>query len=108
MNKPKFENWPLWFRVAWPDDQRRMEVLRGYQVMKTAHYRMLERLAKPALVDIALRNNVFAPIHEGSDREAAIAEGRRQCALEIFKLANVDIGSLFEMTKIDRTQGGRK
>lgn len=98
--KIKFENWPHWFRTVWGDEQRRMEVIRGYIAFGDKF--------KSTLADIALRNNVFAPIRETTDREAAIAEGRRQCALEIFKLANIDHLALFEMTKIDRTQGGKK
>ncbi|MBR0700168.1 hypothetical protein JQ599_09675 [Bradyrhizobium diazoefficiens] len=85
-----------------------MEVLRGYAAFKAHRYRELDAHARLALTDIALRNNVFSPINEPDPHLAAIAEGRRQCALEIFKLANVDILSLFELTKIDRTQGGRK
>jgi hypothetical protein len=95
----KFENWPHWFRTVWGDDQRRMEVIRGYIAFGSQH--------KPTLADIALRNHVFAPITEPDPHLAAIAEGRRQCALEIFKLANVDHLALFELTKIDRTQGGK-
>ncbi|MFT4115430.1 hypothetical protein [Bradyrhizobium sp.] len=60
------------------------------------------------LADIALRNNVFAPINEPDAHKAAIAEGRRQAALEIFKLANIDPATLFDRTKIDRTSGGNK
>jgi hypothetical protein len=108
MRRIKYENWPHWFRTVWGDDQRRMEVLRGYAAFKAARYSELDRRARLALADIALRNNVFAPINEPDPHLAAIAEGRRQCALEIFKLASVDIASLFELTKIDRTQGGKK
>lgn len=100
MKKPKFENWPHWFRSFWPDEQARIEVMRGYTMLATSH--------RKTLADIALRNNVFAPVNEPNAHLAAIAEGRRQCALEIFKLANMDIGALFEMTRIDRTQGGKK
>ncbi|UPJ43925.1 hypothetical protein IVB40_07600 [Bradyrhizobium sp. 40] len=98
--KIKFENWPNWFRTVWGDDQRRMEVIRGYIAFGGQF--------KATLADIALRNHVFAPINEPNAHLAAIAEGRRQCALEIFKLANVDHLALFELTKIDRTQGGTK
>lgn len=100
MRKIKYENWPHWFRTVWGDDQRRMEVLRGYIAFGSQF--------KATMADIAVRNNVFAPINEPNPHLAAIAEGRRQCALEIFKLASIDHAALFEMTKIDRTQGGKK
>jgi hypothetical protein len=100
MRKIKFENWPHWFRSVWGDDQRRMEVLRGYIAFGDQF--------KATMADIALRNNAFAPINEPNPHLAAIAEGRRQCALEIFKLANIDHVALFEMTKIDRRTGDKK
>lgn len=98
--KIRFENWPHWFRSCWGDPQRRMEVLRGYMAFGQQY--------KATMADIALRNYVFAPINIDDAHLAAIAEGRRQCALEIFKLANMDLLALFEMTKIDRTQGAKK
>ncbi len=51
------------------------------------------------LTDIALRNNVFAPILANNPHDAAVLEGRRQCALEIFKLCNVDVDRLFARTE---------
>jgi hypothetical protein len=83
------ENWPRWFAAYWPNAARRWKVLNGYR-----------GIDKETLADIALRNSVFAPIREGDAHKAAIAEGRRQCALEIFKLANVDVSELFERTRI--------
>lgn len=97
MRKPVFENWPRWFSTVWPDLSRRLRVLQGY--------RALELNYKDTLADIAVRNYVFAPNHAANDREAWIAEGRRQCALEIFKLAQIDTASLFERTKVDRSTG---
>jgi hypothetical protein len=88
-------NWPKWFAEMWRADDRRWAVLNSYQAL-AQH--------KDLLTDIALRNHVFSPIHAPSDREAAIAEGRRQCALELFTLANVDPATLFERTTVNRTK----
>lgn len=94
MSKFAYENWPQWFAAMWPDNQRRWVIINGYQAFAANH---------PAvLADIALRNNVFAPIRERDPHLAAIAEGRRQCALEIFKLANIDPATLFARTQVDR------
>lgn len=100
MTKFTFENWPQWFRGLWPDDQRRWSIINGYTAFATQH--------KDVLADIAVRNYVFAPIRESDPHKAAIAEGRRQCALEIFKLANTDPSTLFDLTRIVRTPGGQK
>ncbi|MFT0876001.1 hypothetical protein VRZ08_05530 [Rhodopseudomonas sp. G2_2311] len=99
MNKVviKFENWPRWFASIWPTANRRWLVLQGYRALGTTF--------KDTLADIALRNNVFASNNAPSDRDGWIAEGRRQCALEIFKLAQIDHATLFERTKVDRTTG---
>lgn len=97
MTKIAYENWPRWFASYWPQAQRRWLVINGYRAFATHH--------QAALADIALRNYVFAPIRLSSDREAWIAEGRRQCALEIFKLANVDPATLFALTQVDRKPG---
>lgn len=96
MTKFAFENWPGWFRNMWPDDQRRWVIINGYQAFGKNH--------PTVLADIALRNNVFAPIRERDEHAAAIAEGRRQCALEIFKLANVNPSDLFALTQVNRTK----
>lgn len=97
MKKPTFENWPRWFATVWPKANRRWVVLQGYRALADSY--------KDTLADIAVRNYVFAPNHAANDREAWIAEGRRQCALEIFKLAHIDPATLFERTKVDRTTG---
>jgi hypothetical protein len=83
-------NWPRWFATYWPSAQRRWLVITGYRALAMQH--------KDTLADIALRNNVFAPIRESDPHKAAIAEGRRQCALEIFEMAQIDPATLFERT----------
>jgi hypothetical protein len=98
--KLPYENWPRWFASIWPDKQKRWAALNGYRALAAQH---------PAtLTDIALRNNVFAPIRESDPHKSAIAEGRRQCALEIFKLANIDPATLFDRTQVDRKPGEAK
>lgn len=97
MSKITVENWPNWFRQMWPEAQRRWLALQGYRSLQ---------MHPSTLADIALRNNVFAPIREGTPHMAAIAEGRRQCALDIIKLANMDAATLFEQTQIDRKKTG--
>lgn len=77
---------PNWFRAAWPDASRRRLVLEQYRTLGTQH---------ALLADIALRANLFQPIRAENDRQAAIEEGRRQLALEIFKTAKTDIDLLW-------------
>jgi hypothetical protein len=96
---PLIERWPRWFRAMWPDEQKRWAVLQGYLALATHH--------EATLTDIALRNNVFAPNPERDVYRAGIAEGRRQCALEIFKLANIDTAKLFERTKFTEEEKRR-
>jgi hypothetical protein len=91
MKRALIENWPNWFRQIWPDAQKRWSVLQGYRAIGTQH--------QIVLTDIALRNNVFAPILANNPHDAAIAEGRRQCALDIFKLCNMDVAQLFARTE---------
>lgn len=98
--KIAYENWPRWFASYWPRAERRWVVINGYRAFATVHPHVL--------ADIALRNNVFAAIRENDPHKAAIAEGRRQCALEIFKLANIDPATLFDHTQVDRTTGAPK
>ena len=96
----QFENWPQWFAAIWPNAQRRWLVLNQYRALGT--------LSQAMLADIAIRNNVFSPIRENDAHLAAIAEGRRQCALEIFKLSRVDAEKLFEQTQNLRTNQGNR
>lgn len=93
------ENWPRWFAAIWPNARRRWVIINQYRGLGTHH--------KEMLADIALRNNVFAPNREDSDRMAWIAEGRRQCALEIIKLAHARHDELYVLTLKDRTTGDR-
>jgi hypothetical protein len=80
----KFENWPHWFYQAWPSAAKRWQVLSGYR-----------SIDKATLADIALQNNLFAPIRAESEFEAGVEEGKRQAALKIFKLANINIEQLW-------------
>lgn len=86
-------NWPKWFANMWRAPDRRWAVLNAYPAFVAQN--------KDMFADIALRNNVFGPIHAISDRDYFIAEGRRQCALEIFTLANIDPATLFARTQVD-------
>lgn len=76
-----------WFRATWPDPSRRRLVIEQYRNLGTQH---------ALLADIALRANLFQPIRAETERQAAIEEGRRQLALEIFKTAKTDIDLLWE------------
>ena len=79
-----------WFRQLWPTSSRRHAVLSGYRAIGMQH--------EATLADIALRNYVFAPAPAAADLFAAgIAEGRRQAALEIFKLAHTNVDQLWEL-----------
>lgn len=87
----KHERWSdhpvTWFGAMWSNISRRRVVLEQYRNLGTM---------KPLLADIALRANLFAPIRSDSDRQGAMEEGRRQLALEIFKMAKIDIDLLWE------------
>lgn len=91
-----FENWPQWFYQAWPSAAKRWQVLTGYR-----------SIDKATLADIALQNNVFAPIRGGSEFEAGVEEGKRQAALKIFKLANTNLDQLWAQIerRSDTTKG---
>lgn len=100
MKKPiiQFENWPRWFAAIWPNAQRRWVIINSYRALGTHH--------KEMLADIALRAGAFAPNRETDPFQAGVVEGRRQTALEIFKLARMDHDKLFELSQKDRTTGG--
>lgn len=88
-----------WYRANWPDNNRRYVVLQ--------QYRDLGMTKRALLADLALRANLFAPIRAENDRQAAIEEGRRQLALEIFKMANTDIDVLWEQIEKRPTKGDK-
>lgn len=76
-------NWlAQWFAVYWQNRGNAQSVVDGYLALGQKH--------KLTLADIALRGKVFV-IADPSNMTpfaAGVAEGRRQLALEIFKLAN--------------------
>lgn len=70
----------------WPSTAKRASALSGYRVLGQSH--------QLTLADIALRNGVFAT----SDTSAGSLDyqaGRRDCALEIFRLARATPEQLF-------------
>ena len=68
-----------WFRTYWPAKKQRDDVLREYQSLQH----------KPLfLKDVALRGSIFQPIPPGPYAERM--EGRRELALEIISLAQMD------------------
>ncbi|NUU41383.1 hypothetical protein [Tardiphaga robiniae] len=90
---------PNWFRQMWPDVVRRRVVLEQYRSLST----------KPELLaDIALRANLFVPIRAENDRQAWIEEGRRQLAIEIFKMARADIDLLWQQIEKRPSNPGEK
>lgn len=100
MKKPgiQIENWPRWFAAMWPNAQRRWVVINSYRGLGTHH--------KEMLADIALRGGVFSSNRESDPFLAGVAEGRRQTALEIFKLARIDHDKLFELTQKTAQRNG--
>lgn len=77
-----------WFAVFWPTTAKARRVLDGYGAM--AKNREL-------MADIALRGGLFSADYNPAltARDDAIAEGRRQLALEIYKLANLEPAALY-------------
>lgn len=92
-----YDNAVNWFRAMWPENNRRWLVLQQYRDLGTTK--------RALLADLALRANLFAPIRAEHDRQAAIEEGRRQLALEIFKMANIDVEVLWEQIEKRPTKG---
>ena len=76
-------------RQCWPTLSARSAVLSGYRALGAQH--------KHVLADIALRNHVFAPLPVGDALTIARAEGRRECALEIYQLAKIDPDLLWRL-----------
>lgn len=77
-----------WFKIFWPTPGKAMRVIDGYQAM--AENREL-------MADIAIRGGLFAADYNPARtaRDDAIAEGRRQFALEVFKLAKMDPADIY-------------
>lgn len=77
------------FGQTWPFTPGKMALTADYQALRSMPH---------LLADIALRNYVFAPIPEQkSAYGAGIAEGRRQCALELIKLSTLDHAALWNV-----------
>jgi len=72
-----------WFATYWPSTGNAQRVIDGYQAMGQN---------RELMADIALRGNLFTVDYNQAltSRDDAIAEGRRQFALEVFKLAKMD------------------
>lgn len=76
-----------WLNRVWPKTAD--AVVREYLVVGQQ---------KKFLADVALRGAVFSACHvPGDPYSSAVAEGRRQLALEIIKLAGEDAGRLFAL-----------
>lgn len=80
-----------WLLAAWREPGRRRAVATGYGVLR-------ERPL--TLADIALRGGLYAPSGARDAIALARAEGRRELALEIIKLASADPVDLLKL--IDR------
>lgn len=102
MKKPQiqFENWPRWFAMMWPNAQRRWRVVIAYREFAKNHSAMF--------ADIMLRAGAWSQIRESDPFLAGVAEGRRQIAIELVKLAKLDPVELFELTKIERQKVGER
>ncbi len=80
-------NLPRWFRQAWPYSDARKALL--------AEYGQLKRL-NLVLADIGMRGGLWGdPGRVASLYEAGVAAGRRQMALEIFRIVRADPTQLF-------------
>lgn len=77
------------FRQFWPGLSGKRAVYAGYSVLRS----------HPALLaDIALRNCVYADAPPAANVHAAgVIEGRRQCALEIIRLAKLHPDALWDV-----------
>lgn len=93
MNVIAGANWRQWLRQAWPFRSRAL--LASYAAIAADHPLIL--------ADLALRGNVFTPIHETDPIAAARAEGRRQLALETIAICRTDPTALWSLieTKTD-------
>jgi len=79
-------NLAAWLRTRWSPTNRR-EVMRDYMAL---------REHKLFLADLGLRAGVWSSCHvPGDPYSSAVAEGRRQLALEIIKLAGEEPASLW-------------
>lgn len=80
-----------WFRQIWINPQKRWAVLGEYANLKNSPY---------LLADIALRGFVFSRKPAPKDiYEAGKFEGRRELALEIVQLAEVDPAEIFRLVE---------
>jgi hypothetical protein len=82
-------NWRRWLREIWPNKKR--AIVQSFASIGAEH--------KLFLADMALRGNVFAPIHETDPILAARAEGKRQLALETIAICNTDPATLFSLVE---------
>lgn len=88
-----------WLEKVWPSPIKRARILRAY----------IELGRNPGLLaDIALRGNVWSPLHVPGDAETtAYNVGRRDLALEIIKLAGTNPAALFgEIEKLTQPKQG--
>lgn len=77
------------FTQVWPRDGGKRALLADYLTLKGAPH---------LLADIAVRNYVFAPIPPAKSTYAAgVAEGRRQCALELIRLCGLEAAALWDV-----------
>lgn len=92
-------NWAVWFRAFWPS--------RWQQVL--AEYHTIGRNHRLFLADVALRGNVFSRLDPPPPDawQAGRAEGRRELALEIFKLCNADPAQLHALVETFKTKDTR-
>ncbi len=86
--------WVNWFSLVWPDETERHAVLGEYMALKNS-----QRL----LLDICIRGAVFRPFEPGVDPR--VAEGRRQLALEILRLAEIDPAIIMRLAFKPQTKG---
>ena len=73
-----------YLRQIWPSDQKRAAVLNAYRGLARPPFEFL-------LADVCLRGGVFAdPPQDASLYQCGVLAGRRQMALEMLRLAEID------------------
>lgn len=71
-----------WFNEAWPFPERRARLAAEYQTLRGLDH---------ALADIGLRGSLWDSAPRGLNAyDAGVFEGRRQMALEIFRVVEAD------------------
>lgn len=87
-----------WFQQLWPNRSKRHALAGDYLSLAATHGLVL--------ADIALRGRLWSDLVVPGDRDATMVNlGKRELALEIIELAEMDPNRLFEMIERPPTKG---